>query len=444
MKIEWSDHCTNALEKIQIQSNASEKRRVGLLSITREEALHIHRVRQGKLESKSKVPVRNATDLSLAYSPGVAEPCKEIYDDKNKVYEYTMKGNMVAVVSDGTAVLGLGNIGPEAALPVMEGKAVLFKSFAGVDAFPICLNTTDVDQIVQTVKFMEPTFGGINLEDIAAPNCFVIEERLKKETNIPIFHDDQHGTAIVTVAGLVNALKLSDKKMSEIKVVINGAGAAGIAIIKLLNRFGVKDIIMCDSKGAIYEGRSYGMNDVKAEVAKYTNRDKAEGSLKEVIANTDVFIGVSVEGAMTKEMVESMNVDPTIFAMANPNPEIMPDDARDAGAKVIGTGRSDFPNQINNVLAFPGIFRGALDVRATHINEDMKVAAVHAIAELVAEDELNADYVIPAPFDPRVAPAVAASVAKAAMETGVARITVDPEAVKEKTRSLAIIEEDNE
>nr|WP_273832569.1 malic enzyme-like NAD(P)-binding protein [Pseudalkalibacillus sedimenti] len=414
------------------------------MSITREEALHIHRVRQGKLESKSKVPVRNATDLSLAYSPGVAEPCKEIYDDKNKVYEYTMKGNMVAVVSDGTAVLGLGNIGPEAALPVMEGKAVLFKSFAGVDAFPICLNTTDVDQIVQTVKLMEPTFGGINLEDIAAPNCFVIEERLKKETNIPIFHDDQHGTAIVTVAGLVNALKLSGKKMSEIKVVINGAGAAGIAIIKLLNRFGVKDIIMCDSKGAIYEGRSYGMNDVKAEVAKYTNRDKAEGSLKEVIVNTDVFIGVSVEGALTKEMVKSMNEDPTIFAMANPNPEIMPDDAREAGAKVIGTGRSDFPNQINNVLAFPGIFRGALDVRATHINEDMKVAAVQAIAELVAEEDLNADYVIPAPFDPRVAPAVAASVAKAAMETGVARINVDPEAVKEKTRSLAIIEADNE
>ena len=417
---------------------------MGLLSITREEALHIHRVRQGKLESKSKVPVRNATDLSLAYSPGVAEPCKEIYDDKNKVYEYTMKGNMVAVVSDGTAVLGLGNIGPEAALPVMEGKAVLFKSFAGVDAFPICLNTTDVDQIVQTVKLMEPTFGGINLEDIAAPNCFVIEERLKKETNIPIFHDDQHGTAIVTAAGLVNALKLSDKKMSEIKVVINGAGAAGIAIIKLLNRFGVKDIIMCDSKGAIYEGRSYGMNDVKAEVAKYTNRDKAEGSLKEVIADMDVFIGVSVEGALTKEMVQSMNVEPIIFAMANPNPEIMPDDAREAGARVIGTGRSDFPNQINNVLAFPGIFRGALDVRATHINEDMKVAAVHAIADLVAEEDLHEDYVIPAPFDPRVAPAVAASVAKAAMETGVARINVDPEAVKEKTRSLAIIEEDNE
>lgn len=415
-----------------------------ILSITREEALHIHRVNQGKLESKSKVPVRNATDLSLAYSPGVAEPCKEIYDDKNKVYEYTMKGNMVAVVSDGTAVLGLGNIGPEASLPVMEGKAVLFKSFAGVDAFPICLNTTDVDQIVQTVKLMEPTFGGINLEDIAAPNCFVIEERLKKETNIPIFHDDQHGTAIVTVAGLVNALKLSGKSMSEIKVVINGAGAAGIAIIKLLNRFGVKDIIMCDSKGAIFEGRSYGMNDVKASVAKYTNRDQAEGSLKEVIANTDVFIGVSVEGALSKEMVQSMNEDPIIFAMANPVPEIMPDDARDAGASVIGTGRSDFPNQINNVLAFPGIFRGALDVRATHINEDMKVAAVQAIAELVSEEDLNPDYVIPAPFDPRVAPAVAASVAKAAMETGVARINVDPEDVKEKTRSLAIISEEEE
>ncbi|MCA0986332.1 NAD-dependent malic enzyme [Alkalihalobacillus algicola] len=412
------------------------------MSITREEALHIHRVNQGKLESKSKVPVRNATDLSLAYSPGVAEPCKEIYDDKNKVYEYTMKGNMVAVVSDGTAVLGLGNIGPEASLPVMEGKAVLFKSFAGVDAFPICLNTTDVDQIVQTVKLMEPTFGGINLEDIAAPNCFVIEERLKKETNIPIFHDDQHGTAIVTVAGLVNALKLSGKSMSEIKVVINGAGAAGIAIIKLLNRFGVKDIIMCDSKGAIFEGRPYGMNDVKASVAKYTNRDQAEGSLKEVISNTDVFIGVSVEGALTKEMVASMNEDPIIFAMANPVPEIMPEDARDAGASVIGTGRSDFPNQINNVLAFPGIFRGALDVRATHINEDMKVAAVQAIAELVSNDDLNADYVIPAPFDPRVAPAVAASVAKAAMETGVARINVDPEVVKEKTRSLAIIAEE--
>ncbi|WP_246941161.1 NAD(P)-dependent malic enzyme [Bacillus pinisoli] len=409
------------------------------MSTLREEALHIHRIHKGKLESNSKVPVRNAKDLSLAYSPGVAEPCKAIYDDKSKVYEYTMKGNMVAVVSDGTAVLGLGNIGPEAALPVMEGKAVLFKSFAGVDAFPICLDTTDVEKIIETVKLLEPTFGGVNLEDIAAPNCFVIEERLKKETNIPIFHDDQHGTAIVTVAGLVNALKLVGKSMSEIKVVANGAGAAGIAIIKLLYSYGVRDIVMCDSKGAIYEGRPFGMNSVKEEVAKYTNRNKVDGTLADAMKNADVFIGVSVEGALTKEMVSEMNQDPIIFAMANPNPEIMPDDAKEAGARVIGTGRSDFPNQVNNVLAFPGIFRGALDVRATHINEQMKIAAVEAIADLITEAELKDDYVIPAPFDPRVAPAVAAAVARAAMETGVARIEVDPEEVAEKTRQLAII-----
>ncbi|WNB93935.1 malic enzyme-like NAD(P)-binding protein [Bacillus sp. NEB1478] len=408
----------------------------------REEALHMHRTHQGKLESKSKVPVRNAKDLSLAYSPGVAEPCKDIYDDKSKVYDYTMKGNTVAVVSDGTAVLGLGNIGPEAALPVMEGKAVLFKSFAGVDAFPICLNTTDVDKIVETVKLLEPTFGGVNLEDIAAPNCFVIEERLKKETNIPIFHDDQHGTAIVTLAGLVNALKLTGREMAKIRVVVNGAGAAGIAIIKLLDRFGVKDIIMCDTKGAIYEGRPFGMNSVKTEVARFTNRTKIEGTLSDVISGTDVFIGVSVEGALTKSMIESMNPDPIIFAMANPNPEIMPDIAREAGAMVIGTGRSDFPNQVNNVLAFPGIFRGALDVRATHINEEMKIAAVHAIANLVNPTELNAEYVIPAPFDPRVAPNVAAAVATAAMETGVARIRVNPDDIAEKTRRLAIIGKD--
>ncbi|WP_066292494.1 NAD(P)-dependent malic enzyme [Bacillus sp. FJAT-29937] len=405
----------------------------------REEALHMHRVNQGKLESKSKVPVRDARDLSLAYSPGVAEPCKEIYDKPESVYEYTMKGNMVAVVSDGTAVLGLGNIGPEAALPVMEGKAVLFKSFAGVDAFPICLNTTDIDKIVETVKLLEPTFGGVNLEDIAAPNCFVIEERLKKEANIPVFHDDQHGTAIVTVAGLVNALKITGKKMNEIRVVANGAGAAGIAIIKLLYTYGVRDIIMCDTKGAIYEGRPNGMNDIKTNVAKFTNRDKVQGSLAEVIKGADVFIGVSAAGSLTAEMVSSMNQDPIIFAMANPIPEIMPDEAKAAGAAVIGTGRSDFPNQVNNVLAFPGIFRGALDVRATHINEKMKIAAVEAIANLIKADELNADYVIPGPFDPRVAPEVAAAVAKAAMETGVARIKVDPEAVKEKTRKLAVI-----
>lgn len=405
----------------------------------REEALHMHRVNKGKLESKSKVPVRNARDLSLAYSPGVAEPCKEIYDKPETVFDYTMKGNMVAVVSDGTAVLGLGNIGPEAALPVMEGKAVLFKSFAGVDAFPICLSTTDVDKIVETVKMLEPTFGGVNLEDIAAPNCFAIEERLKKETNIPVFHDDQHGTAIVTVAGLVNALKIVGKKMNEIKVVANGAGAAGIAIIKLLYSYGVRDIIMCDTKGAIYEGRPNGMNAIKDEVAKFTNRDNVEGSLADAIKGADVFIGVSVAGALTSEMVQTMNNDPIIFAMANPVPEIMPDEAKAAGAAVIGTGRSDFPNQVNNVLAFPGIFRGALDARATHINEKMKVAAVNAIASLIEESELSSDYVIPGPFDPRVAPAVAAAVANAAMETGVARIKVDPEEVKERTERLALI-----
>ncbi len=405
----------------------------------REEALHMHRVNKGKLESKSKVQVRNANDLSLAYSPGVAEPCKEIYDKPETVYDYTMKGNMVAVVSDGTAVLGLGNIGPEAALPVMEGKAVLFKSFAGVDAFPICLGTTDVEKIIETVKLLEPTFGGINLEDIAAPNCFVIEERLKKETNIPVFHDDQHGTAIVTVAGLVNALKLVGKSMNEIKVVANGAGAAGIAIMKLLYTYGVRDIIMCDTKGAIYEGRPFGMNDIKNEIAKYTNRNQETGSLVDALKGADVFIGVSVAGALTGEMIQTMNEDPIIFAMANPTPEIMPEEAKKAGAKVIGTGRSDFPNQVNNVLAFPGIFRGALDVRATHINEKMKVAAVEAIASLVSEEELSADYVIPAPFDPRVAPEVAAAVAKAAMETGVARIKVDPLEIKTRTSQLSVI-----
>lgn len=416
---------------------------MGKVTTIREEALHMHRMKKGKLETKAKVAVRNARDLSLAYSPGVAEPCKEIFEDPQMVYEYTVKGNMVGVVSDGTAVLGLGNIGPEAAMPVMEGKAVLFKSFAGVDAFPICLNTSDVDKIVETVKLMEPTFGGINLEDIAAPRCFEIEERLKKEMNIPVFHDDQHGTAIVTAAGLLNALKITGKSMQEIKVVVNGAGAAGIAIIKLLKSMGCKEFILCDSKGAIFEGRGYGMNDLKHELALVTNREKKEGSLEDVIVGTDVFVGVSVAGALTKEMIESMNPDPIIFAMANPIPEIMPEDAKEAGASVIGTGRSDFPNQVNNVLAFPGIFRGALDVYATHINEEMKVAAVKAIAELVDEKELNADYVIPGPFDARVAPAVAKAVAKAAMETGVARKKVNPEEVEKRTKELTMINDDN-
>ncbi|MEM1502385.1 malic enzyme-like NAD(P)-binding protein [Domibacillus sp. 8LH] len=405
----------------------------------REEALQMHKENHGKLSTGIKTVVKNAKDLSLAYSPGVAEPCKEIYEKPETVYDYTMKGNMVAVVSDGTAVLGLGNIGPEASLPVMEGKAVLFKSFAGVDAFPVCLNSTDPEKIIETVKMMEPTFGGVNLEDIAAPNCFVIEERLKKETNIPVFHDDQHGTAIVTVAGLINALKLTGKKMTDIKVVANGAGAAGIAIIKLLKGYGVQNIIMCDSRGSIYEGRPEGMNPVKDEVAKFTNREKKAGSLADVIEGADVFIGVSVAGALTKEMIQTMNEEPIIFAMANPTPEIMPEEAKAAGAKVIGTGRSDFPNQVNNVLAFPGIFRGALDVRATHINEKMKQAAVEAIASLVAEEDLHADYVIPGPFDPRVAPAVAAAVAKAGMETGVARRKVEPEDVRQKTMQLSLI-----
>ncbi|GED31071.1 MULTISPECIES: NAD(P)-dependent malic enzyme [Brevibacillus] len=409
------------------------------MSNLREEALELHRKHQGKLEAVTKVPVRNARDLSLAYSPGVAEPCKDIFDDKSKVYEYTMKGNLVAVVSDGTAVLGLGNIGPEAAMPVMEGKAVLFKSFAGVDAFPICLNTTDVDKIVETVKLLEPTFGGVNLEDIAAPACFEVEERLKRETNIPVFHDDQHGTAIVTAAGLINALRVVDKKLEDIRVVANGAGAAGIAIIKLLVSMGVKDVIMCDTKGIVYEGRPFGMNPVKEEMAKITNHDKIQGNLEDAMKGADVFIGVSVAGAVTAEMVSSMNRDAIIFAMANPVPEIMPDVAKAAGAKVVGTGRSDFPNQVNNVLAFPGIFRGALDTRATNINEEMKLAAVYAIADLITPEELSADKVIPAPFDARVAPNVAAAVAKAAMESGVARITVDPEDVKQKTMNLAAI-----
>src|SRR5699024_303586 len=380
--------------------------------------------------------------LSLAYSLGVAEPCKEIFQDKRTVYDYTMKGNMVAVISDGSAVLGLGNIGAEAALPVMEGKSVLFKSFAGVDSFPLCLNTNDIDEIVDTVKRLEPTFGGVNLEDIAAPNCFIIEERLKKETEIPIFHDDQHGTAIVTVAGLLNALKLTGKTFKDIKVVANGAGAAGMAIIKLLESFGVGETIMCDSMGAIYEGRPRRMNNVKEVVAKKTNPKRLEGTLDEVIEGADVFIGVSVGGALTEEMVKKMNDNPIIFAMANPDPEIIPADAKKAGAKIIGTGRSDYPNQVNNVLAFPGIFRGALDVRATRINERMKMAAVEAIAELITENELNADYVIPAPFDSRVAPAVAKSVAKAAMDSGVARINVNPEEVAEKTRQMNLIDKE--
>ena len=402
----------------------------------RDDALEMHRENQGKLEITPNVKVTNKQQLSLAYSPGVAEPCKEIHEDSRKVYEYTIKGNTVAVVTDGTAVLGLGNIGAEASIPVMEGKAALFKSFAGINGVPISLDTTDTQEIIKTVKLIAPNYGGINLEDISAPRCFEIEETLKKETNIPIFHDDQHGTAIVTMAGLINAFKIVDKELTNIKVVLNGAGAAGIAIVKLLHAYGVNNMIMCDSKGAIYSGRNFGMNDTKTYVAKWTNKDKVEGSLEEVIKDADVFIGVSVADILTQDMVKTMADDPIIFAMANPNPEINPNEAKQAGAKVVGTGRSDFPNQINNVLAFPGIFRGALDVEATHINEDMKKAAVEAIVHLIDENELHPDYCIPGPFDKRVAPSVAKNVAKAAMESGVARIKIDTQEIFDKTMKL--------
>ncbi|MCM3595093.1 NAD-dependent malic enzyme [Metabacillus idriensis] len=402
----------------------------------REKALQMHKENKGKLGVHSKVPVRDAYDLSLAYSPGVAEPCMEIHHDESKVYDYTMKGNLVAVVSDGTAVLGLGNIGPRAAMPVMEGKALLFKSFADVDAFPLCLNTTDPKKIVEFVKLIEPTFGGVNLEDIAAPQCFEIEEQLRKACNIPIFHDDQHGTAIVTAAGLINALKLAGKKLEEICVVVNGAGAAGVAIVKLLLQMGVKDVILCDTKGIIYKGRPLGMNPFKEEMALITNLEQKQGTLIDAMAGSDVFVGVSAAGAINEEMVQSMNHDPIIFALANPIPEIMPQEAKDLGAKVVGTGRSDFPNQVNNVLAFPGIFRGALDVNATEINEKMKLAAVYAIAELIPDQELHSDYVIPDPFDRRVAAHVAAAVAQAAIDSGVARTTINPEDIKKHLLSL--------
>ena len=402
----------------------------------RDDALEMHRENQGKLEITPNVKVTNKQQLSLAYSPGVAEPCKEIHEDSRKVYEYTIKGNTVAVVTDGTAVLGLGNIGAEASIPVMEGKAALFKSFAGINGVPVALDTTDTQEIIKTVKLIQPNYGGINLEDISAPRCFEIEETLKKETNIPIFHDDQHGTAIVTMAGLINALKIVDKELTDIKVVLNGAGAAGIAIVKLLHAYGVNNMIMCDSKGAIYSGRNIGMNDTKIYVAKWTNKGKVEGSLEEVIKDADVFIGVSVADILTQDMVKTMADDPIIFAMANPNPEINPNEAKQAGAKVVGTGRSDFPNQINNVLAFPGIFRGALDVEATHINEHMKKAAVEAIVHLIDENELHPDYCIPGPFDKRVAPSVAKNVAKAAMESGVTRIKIDTQEIFDKTMKL--------
>ena len=386
-----------------------------------EESLKLHEEKKGKIEVISRVPVQGKEDLSLAYTPGVAQPCLEIQKDINKSYELTRRWNMCAVITDGTAVLGLGDIGPEAGMPVMEGKCVLFKEFGGVDAFPLCVRSKDVDEFVNTVYLISGSFGGINLEDISAPRCFEIEEKLKENCDIPIFHDDQHGTAIITLAGLMNALKVVGKKKEDIRIAVSGAGAAATAITKLLINYGIKDITMCDRSGAIYEGRE-GLNSAKAAIACITNPQKLKGSLEDVVKGADVFIGVSAPGKLTKEMVATMAKDAIVFACANPVPEIFPDEAKAGGARVVSTGRSDYPNQINNVLAFPGIFRGAFDVRASQINEEMKIAASYALAGLISEEELNEEYIIPAAFDPRVGEAVAKAVAQAARDTGVARI----------------------
>ena len=386
------------------------------------ESLRLHGEWKGKIEVVTRVPVENKDDLSLAYTPGVAQPCLEIQKDVNKSYELTRRWNMCLVVTDGSAVLGLGNIGPEAGMPVMEGKCVLFKAFGDVDAFPLCIKSNDVDEIVNTIYMISGSFGGVNLEDISAPRCFEIEKKLKEKCDIPIFHDDQHGTAIITLAGLTNALKVVGKKKEDVRIVMNGAGAAAISIARLLLTAGFKNITLCDRKGAIYEGRPEGMNPVKDEMSKVTNLDKKAGSLADMLVGADVFIGVSAPGAVTTEMVKTMNKDAIIFACANPTPEIFPDDAKAGGAKVISTGRSDFPNQINNVLAFPGIFRGAFDVRASDINDEMKIAASKALADLITDEELSPEYIIPKAFDKRVGPAVAKAVAEAAKATGVARI----------------------
>jgi len=386
-----------------------------------EKAIKAHVEWAGKIEVISRCEVNNKDDLSIAYTPGVAEPCLEISKDVDLSYKYTRRHNLVAVITDGTAVLGLGDIGPEAGMPVMEGKCVLFKVFGDVDAFPLCIRSKSVDDIVNTVQLLLGSFGGINLEDISAPRCFEIERRLKEVSDIPIFHDDQHGTAVVTVAAMINALKLVKKELKDMEVVVNGSGAAGIAVTKLLMSMGLQKVILCDRQGAIYDGRD-GLNTEKAEMAKISNLHMKKGSLAEVMVGSDIFIGLSAPGQVTQDMVRSMAKDPILFAMANPTPEIYPDEAFAAGAKVMGTGRSDFPNQINNVLAFPGIFRGALDVRASDINDEMKIAAAHAIANLIDEADLTPDYIIPAPFDKRVGPAVAAAVAEAARKSGVARI----------------------
>ncbi|MBO7424405.1 MAG: NAD-dependent malic enzyme [Clostridia bacterium] len=387
----------------------------------KQEAIKKHTEWQGKIEVIARAPVGTKEELSIAYTPGVAEPCLEISKDVDLSYKYTRRHNLVAVVTDGTAVLGLGDIGPEAGMPVMEGKCALFKAFGDVDAFPLCIRSKDVDTIVDTVALLAGSFGGVNLEDISAPRCFEIEKKLKERCDIPIFHDDQHGTAVITLAGLTNALKIVGKKMEDIHVVVNGAGAAATAITKLLISRGLKNVILCDRKGAIYDGRD-GLNPAKEEMAKITNPEKKAGSLAEVIVGADVFIGVSAPGVLTAEMVATMAKDPVVFACANPTPEILPDEAKKAGVAVMATGRSDFPNQVNNVLAFPGIFRGALDVRASDINDEMKIAAANAIAGIVSDSELNPEYILPDAFDPRVGKAVAAAVAEAARKSGVARI----------------------
>ncbi len=386
------------------------------------ESLRLHEEWAGKIEVIATVPVKTKEDLSLAYTPGVAQPCLEIQKDVNKSYELTRRHNMCLVVTDGTAVLGLGDIGPEAGMPVMEGKCVLFKAFGDVDAFPLCVKSKDVDEIVNTIYMISGSFGGVNLEDISAPRCFEIERKLKEKCDIPIFHDDQHGTAVITLAGLVNALRLVGKKKENVKVVVNGAGAAAISITRLLLDDGFADITLCDRRGAIYEGRAEGMNPFKAEMARVTNRAMCKGTLADALQGADVFIGVSAPGAVTAEMVKIMAKDAILFACANPTPEIFPDEAKAGGARVIATGRSDFPNQVNNVLAFPGIFRGTFDVRASDINDEMKRAAAYAIAGLISEEELNEEYILPAAFDPRVGKAVAAAVAEAARRSGVARI----------------------
>ncbi|MBQ6967883.1 MAG: NAD-dependent malic enzyme [Lachnospiraceae bacterium] len=385
------------------------------------ESLRLHEEWKGKIEVISRVPVKDKEDLSIAYTPGVAEPCLKIKENVDRSYDLTRRHNICAVITDGSAVLGLGDIGPEAGMPVMEGKCVLFKSFGDVDAFPLCVNTKDVDEFVNTVALISPSFGGINLEDISAPRCFEIERKLKERTDIPIFHDDQHGTAVITLAGLTNALKITGKKKEEVKIVTSGAGAAAIAIVKLLLSAGFKHVVMCDRKGAIYKGRE-GLNWIKEEMAEVTNLERKQGSLGEMLVGADVFIGVSAPGTVTTEMVKTMNKDAIVFACANPTPEIFPEDAKAGGAAIVATGRSDFPNQINNVLAFPGIFRGTFDVRAKDINEEMKMAAAKALSELISEDELDPDHIIPYAFDPRVGPKVAEAVAKAARDSGVARI----------------------